>query len=74
MAYTQAEVEAIHAAVIALGSGERVASVTVDGMTTQWAITDLDKLRALDREASASVRSGSGRPGFFRISTGSKGV
>jgi hypothetical protein len=73
MAYTQTDLDSITAGIIALASGRRIASVTTLGRIVQYAITDIDKLRALKAEAESDVGSASGRRRFVLTST-SKGL
>ena len=73
MAYTQSDLENVQAAIVALATGQRVAVVDIAGMSVQYALADLDKLRALCVEMERSLRSSAGRPSFYLTRT-SKGL
>lgn len=53
MAFTTQDLQNIEAAILALATGARVVQVTAGGKTVQYAVADLDKLRALRTEAQA---------------------
>lgn len=63
----------VTAAIIALAKGERVVSVTAGNRTVQYALTDLDKLRALKSEIETELGSSAGR-WCFVLTTTSKGL
>ena len=73
MAYTQSDLESVQAAIVALATGQRVFSLTIDGVAIQYGQADLDKLRALSVEMERSLRSFTGRPSFY-LTTSSKGL
>lgn len=73
MAYTQSDLENVQAAIVALATGQRVVSVTIDGVAVHYGQADLDMLRALSVEMERSLRSSSGRPSFYLTRT-SKGL
>ena len=62
MAWTQSDLTQLNEAIIALATGKRVVSVTVDGQTTQYAATDLDKLKTLRDEMQAEIGTAYPRP------------
>lgn len=67
MAWTQADVDAIRAAVVALASGQRVVSVSYAGppaRSVSYGIADLSQLRALLAEMERAV---SGPPRYRRV-------
>ncbi|MHC1742927.1 MAG: gpW family head-tail joining protein [Syntrophobacteraceae bacterium] len=73
MAYTQSDLDSVKAAIIALATGQRIVTVTIDGMTVQKALADLNDLRALRVEMERSLRASAGRPSFYLTWT-SKGL
>jgi hypothetical protein len=73
MAYTQADLDSVTAAIIALARGERVVSVTAGSRTVQYAQADMDKLRALQAEMKAEIGATAGHQRFVLTST-SKGL
>lgn len=62
MSYTQQDLTEIHDAIMALARGERVVSVTVDGRTTQYASTDIEKLKSLRNEIVSEQGDSSPKP------------
>ena len=73
MAYTETDLANVTAAIIAPAKGERVVSVTAGNRTVQYALTDLDKLRALKSEIETELGSSAGR-WCFVLTTTSKGL
>jgi hypothetical protein len=73
MAYTQADLDNVTAAIVALARGERVVSVTAGSRTVQYAQADMDRLRALQAEMKAEIGATAGRQRFVLTST-SKGL
>ena len=73
MAYAQTDLSNVTAAIIALAKGERVVSVTAGNRTVQYALTDIDKLRALKSEIESELGSSHGRRRFVLTRT-SKGL
>ena len=55
MAYTPEQLAEVRQAIVDLGLGKRVVSVTHNGRTVQFAQTDIDKLKALAREIAESL-------------------
>lgn len=62
MSWSQTDLDKVKDAILALATGERVTQVTVDGRTTQYAATDLDKLKALRDEMQSELGNASPRP------------
>jgi len=62
MSWSESDLDKVKDAIIALATGERVVSVTVDGRTTQYAQTDLDKLKSLRDEIQSDLGTGVPRP------------
>ena len=73
MAYSQFDLENIEAAILALASDQRVVALTIDGVTVQYGLAELDKLRALRLEMLRELKSSAGRPLFYLTIT-SKGL
>ena len=73
MAYTQSDLDSVKAAIVALATGQRIVTVTIDGMTVQKALADLNDLRALRVGMERSLRASAGRPSFYLPRT-SKGL
>lgn len=75
--WTQADIDKLSAAVVALASGEGVQSVTYAGppaRTVVYQAQDLAAMRALLAEMVADVRGAAGtRPGY-RVATTRKGM
>ena len=69
MAYTQSDLDSDKAAIVALATGQRIVMVTIDGMTVQKALADLNDLRALRVEMERSLRTSTGRPSFYLTRT-----
>ena len=72
-AYTQSDADAVRAAILALATGQRVASVSYAGppaRTVQYVATDLDKLKDLLADIESSLRT---TPGF-RLAKTCKGL
>lgn len=57
MAFTQADLDSIDTAIVALATGRRVGSVTVAGERIDYGTTSLDELRRLRAIVSAEVQS-----------------
>jgi len=75
MAYTPEQLAEVRQAIVDLGLGKRVVSVTQNGRTVQFAQTDIDKLKALAREiAEALPNSTVRRRTRTRIVMTSKGL
>ncbi|WP_422101990.1 gpW family head-tail joining protein [Vreelandella sp.] len=55
MAYTPEQLAEVRQAIVDLGLGKRVVSVTQNGRTVQFAQTDIDKLKALAREIAEAL-------------------
>lgn len=72
MAYTAEDLQRVRQAILALASGERVTSVTRDGRTVQYAVADLDKLRALESEIVGAL--GPARRSRTRLTVTTKGL
>jgi len=62
MSYTPEDRESVRQAIMALVNGERVASVTIRGRTTQYSSVSLPDLRALAVEMSIGADIGIPRP------------
>jgi hypothetical protein len=70
MAYSQSDLESVQAARLALARGERVVSVTVGGITTQYHLTDDARLRVLEADIRGELRTALNRRRFFLVATG----
>lgn len=70
MAFTQAEVDAIKAALLKLVNGERIVSVALADRVVQYQQADIEQLRAL--LASAEAAQAGGHP--YRLAAHAKGV
>jgi hypothetical protein len=73
MAWTQAETDQIRAAILALATGARVATVSYAGppaRSVDYSEVDLDKLRALLAEMTASAGGGPS----YRLAATRKGL
>jgi hypothetical protein len=58
MSYTPADLAAIDTAILALATGRRVATVTLDGATTSYAPADLSALQRLRAEVAGATSTG----------------
>lgn len=74
MAYTPEQLAEVRQAVVDLGLGKRVVSVTHNGRTVQFAQTDIDKLRDLERTIAATLIPANKRRTRSRIVMTSKGL
>ena len=74
MAYTPEQLAEVRQAIVDLGLGKRVVSVTHNGRTVQFAQTDIDKLRDLERTIAASLIPDSRRRTRTRSVMTSKGL
>ncbi len=72
MAYTSVELSSVEAAITALATGARKASVSLNGKRVDYAPVELAQLRALRDQIQAEVSSAAGRRRFVLTST-SKG-
>lgn len=75
--WTQADVDKLKAAVLALASGEAVQTVSYAGppaRTVTYQSADLEKIRALLAEAVASVSASNGTRRGYRTATHRKGL
>ena len=61
MAYTTAELAQVRQAIIDLSTGKQVTRIAKDGRTVEYATTDLNKLRALERDIVAGLQSTAAR-------------
>jgi len=74
MAYTQDDLSAVQAAVIALATGKRVVRVMLSsGKTIEYDTTGLKDLKLLRAEIQAELNAAAGKRRFFRTVT-SKGL
>ena len=75
MLYTQADLENVKSAILALATGDRVVRVTINNKTTEFGqaqLNDLRDLRAeIQSEMQASTNKGKGR---IYLSQTSKGL
>ncbi|ATH77785.1 phage tail protein [Vreelandella venusta] len=55
MAYTPEQLAEVRQAIVDLGLGKRVVSITQNGRTVQFAQTDIEKLKALAREIASAL-------------------
>ncbi len=76
MAFTQADVDKLEAALVALNSGERVVKVAyADGSSTEFAQVDAAGLQAvLDRATAAVAAQSTTSQRSFHVSHRSKGL
>ena len=72
MAYTTDQLAAVRQAIIDLSTGQRVVSITHNGRTVQYAQTDINKLRELERTIAGSLKTG--RRSRTRFAVTSKGL
>ncbi|MFO7596463.1 MAG: gpW family head-tail joining protein [Desulfocurvibacter africanus] len=74
MAYTQADLDAVQTAILALAKGERVTSIRfADGKQVQYGEADLPALKVLREEIVREVQAATGRRRYAFAST-SKGL
>jgi hypothetical protein len=73
MAFTQADLTSIEAAMIALAAGSRVVSVTLGDHTTQFGAAQMDELIKLRDAIKSDVNTAAGRPAFI-LTQSSKGL
>lgn len=73
MAYTQADLDQVNAAINKLATGARVVKVVYDGVTTEYAQSSMADLLALQARMQADVARVAGRPRYAVVST-SKGL
>ncbi|VVS95346.1 gpW family head-tail joining protein [Desulfoluna spongiiphila] len=74
MAYTQDDLSAVQAAVIALATGKRAVRVVLtSGKTIEYDTAGLDDLKTLRAEIQAELNAAAGKRRFFRTVT-SKGL
>lgn len=74
MAYTQAHLDDIRAAILALAGGERATSVTLSsGKSITYNQIDLADLRALEASVASSVAVATGSRKKFVMATCGKG-
>lgn len=74
MAYTAEQLAEVRKAIVDLGTGQRVVSITQNGRTVQFAQTDINKLRDLERTIAASLIPVNQRKSRTRYVTTSKGL
>ena len=75
MAYTADDLAQVRKAIIDLASGQRVTMVVHNGRTVQYARTDIDKLRSIEREIASDLGRAAGkRRSRTRYVTTSKGL
>lgn len=75
--WTQADVDKLRAAVLALASGEAAQTVTYAGppaRTIVYQTTNLDKMRSLLAEMVAAVGNAAGTRQGYRVATHRKGL
>lgn len=76
MAWTQADADAVRAAIRKLALGERVVTISYAGppqRSVTYQIAELDKLRALLAEIVADVQRATGGP-TYRLGSTRKGI
>ncbi len=71
--YTQADLDNIKTAILALATGERVVRVRINDKVTEFGEAQLKDLRDLRAEIQTEVNAASGRSGVVLIQT-SKGL
>ncbi|MFK4014890.1 gpW family head-tail joining protein [Cobetia marina] len=75
MAYTAEQLAQVRQAIIDLGTGARVVSVTHNGRTVQYAASRIEDLRSLERSIVEGLASASRRRrSRTRYTTTSKGL
>ena len=67
MAFSSTDLASVEAAITALASGERVASVTLDGETTEYAVVSLPSLLRLRDIIATEVNAALNTPRYKRI-------
>ena len=55
MAYTQTDLDNVQAAIVALGKGELIVEVSLDGRTTKYAQASLDNLKTIKADIEATL-------------------
>jgi len=73
MAYTEADLESVKAAKMALATGERIARVTLGDKTIEYSPTQLKDLGTLEAEIKANLETLSGKSRVYVTQT-SKGL
>lgn len=66
MAFTQANLVEIEAAIIALAKGGRVVRVNLDGNSIEYGQVDLPKLESLKAKIQAEIQTASCVPRYLR--------
>ena len=74
MAFTSTDLTNVQASVVALATGARKTSVTINGKRIDYSPVELDKLIALRNQIQAEVDSEDEIPKFVLTSTVSKGL
>lgn len=70
MAYTSANLASVEAAILALATGERVASVSLEGKTIEYGRVDISKLEILRSNIKISLSSASSNCILIKTSKG----
>ncbi len=70
MAYTQADLELIKAAILKLATGTRTVEVKIRNKTIRYGEVDLQKLRDLESSMSQGLKP----PRFFRCAMTNRGI
>jgi hypothetical protein len=73
MAYSQADLENVQAALLKLATGKRVVSVTMEGKTIEYSRADLDKLESLRNNIASEINRISKKSSCMLVKT-SKGL
>ncbi len=75
MAYTTEQLAEVRQAIVDLAAGKRVTMIMKDGRSVQYAQSDINKLRSLEREIAADLQAQAGtRRSRTRYTVTSKGL
>ena len=73
MAFSVTDLSNIEAAILALATGTRVVSVTINGKTMEYGAADLNQLESLRRTIASEVNAAAGKARFV-LTRSSKGL
>ncbi|WP_311949258.1 gpW family head-tail joining protein [Halomonas piscis] len=74
MSYTKGQLAQLQQAIVDLSLGNRVAKITHNGRTVEYAASDMDELRALERSMAESLQPSGGRRTRTRMVVTNKGL
>jgi hypothetical protein len=69
MPYTQADLDSVRNARIALATGKRVVQASVGGKSIQYALTDLPELERFENAIKAELQNAANRRRFILTTT-----